>query len=47
MVQRFKRPDGSSFFVDQFNDEFSKDTEPMKGGFGDAYYYQLAQNIRR
>lgn len=47
VVQRFKYPDGRSYFVDQFNDEFSKDIEPMKGGFGDAYYYQLAQNIRR
>ena len=47
IVQRFAYPDGTSYFVDQFTDEFSKDIEPMKGGFGDAYYYQLAANVRR
>ena len=34
-------------FVDQFNQEFSRDCEPMKGGHGDNYYYQLASQIRR
>ena len=34
-------------FVDQFNEEFSRDCEPMKGGHGDDYYYQLISNIRR
>ena len=34
-------------FPDQFNDEFSRDVEPMKGGFGDNYYYQLVANVRR
>ena len=34
-------------FVDQFNEEFSRDCEPMKGGHGDNYYYQLISNIRR
>jgi hypothetical protein len=34
-------------FVDQFDQEFSRDIEPMKGGHGDAYYYQLAAAIRR
>ena len=34
-------------FVDQFNEEFSRDCEPMKGGHQDAYYYQLIANIRR
>jgi hypothetical protein len=38
---------GSSFFVDSYNPEFSRDAEPMRGGFGDAYYYQMAANIRR
>ncbi|MDR1382685.1 MAG: hypothetical protein LBJ67_02380 [Planctomycetaceae bacterium] len=28
-------------FVDQFNREFSRDIEPMKGGHGDAFYYQF------
>ena len=34
-------------FVDQFDHEHSRDMEPMKGGHGDAYYYQLATAIRR
>ncbi len=34
-------------FVDEFNQEFSRDIEPMLGGHGDDYYYQLVTNIRR
>jgi len=34
-------------FVDEFNQEFSRDIEPMTGGHGDDYYYQLVDNIRR
>nr|MDQ2731592.1 hypothetical protein [Armatimonadota bacterium] len=34
-------------FVDEFNQEFSRDIEPMRGGHGDNYYYQLVSNIRR
>ena len=36
----------TSFYVDCFNPEFSRDIEPMKGGFGDNYYYQLAKFMR-
>lgn len=36
----------SSYFIDQFNPEYSRDIEPMKGGFGDNYYYQMAEYIR-
>lgn len=38
---------GETYFVDQYNEEFSRDIEPMRGGFGDNYYYQLADYIRR
>jgi len=38
---------GGTFFVDQYNHEFSRDIEPMKGGHGDNYYYQMIDNIRR
>ncbi|MGA2496207.1 MAG: hypothetical protein ABSH20_00610 [Tepidisphaeraceae bacterium] len=38
---------GGSFFVDEYSPEFSRDIEPMKGGFGDNYYYQLISNIRK
>ena len=34
-------------FVDQFNAEFSRDIEPMKGGFTDNYFYQMCSIIRR
>lgn len=34
-------------FADAFNQENSRDIEPMKGGHLDNYYYQLVSNIRR
>jgi hypothetical protein len=34
-------------FCDQFNREFSRDIEPMKGGFTDNYFYQMCNIIRR
>jgi hypothetical protein len=34
-------------FPDEFNEEGSRDIEPMKGGHGDNYYYQMVSNIRR
>lgn len=34
-------------FPDQFSQEHSRDIEPMKGGHGDNYYYQMIANIRR
>lgn len=34
-------------FVDEFDQEHSRDTEPMNGGHGDNYYYQMAAFIRR
>lgn len=37
----------SSYFVDQFNPEFSRDLEMTKGLWGDNYYLQTVQNIRR
>ncbi len=42
-----KAHDGASFFVDTYDQEFSRDIEPMRGGHGDDFYYQLAENIRR
>jgi hypothetical protein len=44
---RWGQPGGPIQFVDQFDREFSRDIEPMKGGHGDHYYYQLAANVRR
>lgn len=34
-------------FPDQFDQEHSRDIEPMRGGHGDNYYYQMISNIRR
>lgn len=34
-------------FPDLYDEENSRDVEPMKGGYGDAYYYQMVDNIRR
>ncbi|MCF6284997.1 MAG: hypothetical protein L3K26_07390, partial [Candidatus Hydrogenedentes bacterium] len=44
---RFKREGLPVAFVDQFDQEGSRDIEMMKGGHGDNYYYQLAAGIRR
>lgn len=38
---------GDLYFIDQYNQEYSRDIEPMKGGHTDNYYYQLVANIRR
>ncbi len=38
-------------YIDQFNPEFSRDAEPMRlrdgAGFGDNYYYQMCDYIRK
>ncbi len=38
---------GETFFVDNYNEEFSRDIMPMQGGYGDNYYWQLVDGIRR
>ncbi|MEZ6102302.1 MAG: hypothetical protein R3E01_25470 [Pirellulaceae bacterium] len=38
---------GRATFVDQFDRQFSRDIEMMKGGHRDNYYYQLVDGIRR
>ncbi len=44
---KFMRRDSRYFFVDQYNAEFNRAIQPMKGGYTDNYYMQMAQNIRR
>jgi hypothetical protein len=34
-------------FVDEFDEEHSRDIEPMRGGHADDYYYQLVSYVRR
>ena len=44
----FMRRDDSTFrFIDQYNSEFNRCIHPMKDGYTDNYYMQMAQNIRR
>lgn len=43
----FMRRKSSYFFVDQYNAEFNRTIQPMKGGYTDNYYMQMAENIRR
>ena len=38
---------GDSAFVDLFSQEYNRDIEPMAGGYGDNYYYQMIDGIRR
>ena len=35
------------YFVDCATEEFSRDIEPMKGGYEDNFYLQLCDNVRR
>jgi hypothetical protein len=44
---QFLRRASSYRFVDQYNSEFNRCVQPMKGGYSDNYYMQMAQNIRR
>ncbi len=39
--------EGDTYFIDQYNQEYSRDIEPMNGGHNDNYYYQLMANIRK
>ncbi len=46
MAGRPIRP-GTKVFIDQYNQEYSRDIEPMVGGHTDNYYYQLIDNVRK
>jgi len=49
----YRNPDGTHnpnhgwAFIDEFNTEFNRDLEPMKGGYTDNYYYQMVSHIRK
>lgn len=44
----YKQPwEGEYMLCDAVNKEFSRDIEPMKGGYQDAFYLQLISNIRK
>lgn len=43
----YKQPYGDEYMLcDAANREYSRDIEPMQGGYGDAFYIQLIKNIR-
>ncbi len=44
---KFMRRESTYFFVDQYNSEFNRCIHPMKDGYTDNYYMQMAQNIRK
>ncbi len=44
---RWGDPHGPPVFVDQLDQQYSRDIEPMRGGHGDNYYLQLMANVRR
>ncbi len=44
---RFKQANQPVMFVDQFDQECSRDIEPARAAHGDNYYWQLIANIRR
>ena len=39
-------PVGGFYFVDEYNEEYSRDMEPMKGGHTDNYYFQMVGQNR-
>lgn len=44
---RWGTPDGPLVFVDQFDQQYSRDIEPGKCSHTDNYYYQMVAHIRR
>ena len=44
---RWGNAGGPIIFVDQYDQEYSRDIEPVRGGHGDNYYCQLVANIRK
>lgn len=44
-AQRLQAPNGDFVFTDNYNQEFSRDIEPMAGGHGDQYYKWMIEYI--
>ena len=44
---KYSRPGLPVVFVDQYDQEYSRDIEPVTGLHNDDYYYQLVANVRR
>ncbi|MBE7067139.1 MAG: hypothetical protein E7385_06270 [Ruminococcaceae bacterium] len=46
VAQKFEHQ-GEYMFCDNVDMEYSRDAEPMRGGYGDAYYIQMMSHIRK
>lgn len=46
-ARKLSRPGLPVVFIDQFDQEYSRDIEPVSGLHNDNYYYQLVANVRR
>ena len=46
-MDKRKLDKGDTYFVDQYNHEFSRDIEPIADDFKDTYYYYLVEYVRR
>ncbi len=44
-AQRLKDENGQYVFTDNYNEDYSRDIEPMEGGHGDQYYQWMIQYI--
>ena len=44
-AQRLRDSDGNYVFTDNYNEDYSRDIEPMEGGHGDQYYQWMIQYI--
>ena len=47
IAQKMVDGDDQVFFVDTFNEPYSRDMEMMKGGYGDNFYLQFSRNIKK
>lgn len=45
VAQRYPDGNGGYVFYDEYNQNYSRDIEPMEGGHGDAYYQWLKQYV--
>lgn len=42
-----KMKEGDLYFVDEFNQEWNRDLQPMKDGYTDDFYYQFVSRMRK
>ncbi len=47
IAQKLVDGNGQVYFVDTFNEEYSRDVEMCKNGYGDNFYCQMVENVRK